>query len=317
MPALTLFDQSEVAPSEIDSLGHMNVRFYVSRVARANEELLKHAGIEAAEGQSLRRVDTYSRFRREQFAGATLQTLGGLIAGEGVDGVEGVRAYFEIRNAANGELAANFIVTSRLIDTASQSVLAQPAGWQLAESPFAVRLPPHGAPRSLSLAPPRVVALEEIEAAVGNEPGLDMMSGRREGVVHGEDCDSDGLLREDVDLMFVAHHQRTEQGAPESFGPPLLRDALGRRYSWAMMETRNVVWQRPRVADELVSIGANLAFAEKWRQSRRWIFVKDSGLLLGVHDILAMCIDLDARRAIPIPDEVRAVMERNCLPQFA
>lgn len=318
MAELTLFDESQVEESEIDSLGHMNVRFYGLRAARANRELLKRVGIDPtpSSGQILRRVDTYSRFHREQFAGATLSSSGGLIDGERVDDSEGISAYFEIRNVGNDELAASFILTSSLIDVATQTVLERPQKSTLAGSDYAIHVPAHGAPRSLSLATPRHVPLPEVERSVIDDPAAGLMSGRREGEVQSEDCDEHGRLREDVDLMFVIHHPRANSGKPE-FGPPLLRDARGRRYSWAMMETRSVLWARPRVNDTVLSIGADIAFSKLWRHTRRWMFVKETGEPLGVSDTVGICIDLDARRAIPIPDEVREAIERTCVPQLA
>ena len=317
-PSLTLFDESQVDESEIDSLGHMNVRFYGLRAARANLELLKRVGVDPApsSGQILRRVDTYSRFHREQFAGATLSTSGGLIEGERVDGLEGIGAYFEIRNVGNDELAASFILTNSLIDVVTQRVLKLPEAISLGNSGYTIHVPAHGAPRSLSLAPPRHVALPEVERSVIDDPAAGLMSGRREGEVHHEDCDEHGRLREDVDLMFVIHHPRASTGT-SSFGPPLLRDARGRRYSWAMMETRSAVWARPRVNDTVLSIGADIAFSKLWRHTRRWMFVKETGEPLGVSDTVGICIDLDARRAIPIPEEVREAIARTCVPQLA
>jgi len=60
-------DRSRVGPQEIDSLGHLNVRFYLARVDRASAVLLDALGLSAgaldARGAKLRRVDTYCRFR--------------------------------------------------------------------------------------------------------------------------------------------------------------------------------------------------------------------------------------------------------------
>ena len=52
-------DQSPVGPEEIDSLGHLNVRFYLLRVDRANRRLFEALGLysESLDGHnaSLRR----------------------------------------------------------------------------------------------------------------------------------------------------------------------------------------------------------------------------------------------------------------------
>ncbi len=309
-----LWHESQVKPEEIDSLGHMNVRFYVSRMDAANRALLARCGVEPGPGQVLRRVDTYTRFHREQFAGAPLNTYGGLMAGEGVLDDGGVNAYFEIRNPESGQTAATFIVASSLVDKASEKVMRDV---QVSRDPgLEVSVPDMGLPRSLSLREPAHVAMSLLEESISDDPTPGMMSGRREATVSAEDCDENGRMHEHVDLMFVLHRPQADGDEP-THGPPVVRDSEGRRYSWAMMETRSVVWRRPALGDRIVSIGADIRCGEKWRQSRRWMFVKETVQPLGISDTLGMCIDLDARRAIVIPDDVRAAIEKNAVPQFA
>ena len=318
MTELKVLHESTVQPEEIDALGHMNVRYYMTRVAQANRAMLAELGIQDGSGKAIRRLDTYTRFHREQFAGATLLTLGGLIADAGSDESQAINGYFEIRNPDNNQVAASFILRSCLIDVSNQQVLdinATSAKTDLTRE-YSVRVPEYGMPRSLSLNDPARISLEELEAVVGDDPTPGMMSGRRKNVVYADDCDSDGRLREEVDLMFVLHRPTTgEENEPG--GPPVMRDSEGRRYSWAMIETRNVVWHRPMAGEIVLSIGADIANGEKWRQSRRWMFAEKTGLLLGISDSVGLCIDLDARRSIPMPFDVIEAIERSSLPQFA
>ncbi len=323
MTELKVLHESTVQPDEIDSLGHMNVRYYMARVDQANRAMLAEMGIHEASGKAIRRLDTYTRFHREQFSGATLHTLGGLIAVEGADDSREVEGYFEIRNPDNNQVAASFILRSCMIDVASQQVLAISASRANASDDdddgagdFSATVPEHGMPRSLSLNEPAKVPLDELEAVIGDAETPGMMSGRHENTVHIEDCDKDGRLREDVDLMFVLHRPTPEEEG-KTDGPPIMRDAEGRRYSWAMIETRSVVWHRPVAGETVLSIGADVANGEKWRQSRRWMFAKETGLLLGISDSVGLCIDLDARKSISMPLDVIEVIERNSLPQFA
>ncbi|MEM7018031.1 MAG: thioesterase family protein [Pseudomonadota bacterium] len=313
MTDLNLLHDSVVTAAEIDSLGHLNVRFYVRRVAEASRILLQQHGIELQPGQSLRRVDTYNRFHREQFEGAPLHTLGGFIASESGNAIN---AYFEIRNPESDVVAATFIVTNQIVDDDDQPIPDTQAVQSVLQNAPIITVPEYGAPRSLSLKPPSIVTMAEIDQAVGDTPP-GMMSGRRENAVHAEHCNSQGRLRDDMDLMAVLHPLDAAKKQDEKMGPPIMRDAQGRRFSWAMLETRSVMWHRPMLGDQLLSIGADIASAEKWRQSRRWMFVKDTGLLLGVSDSLGICIDLDARKAITIPEDVREEIDQNSLPQFA
>ena len=315
MTELKVLHESTVQPDEIDSLGHMNVRYYMTRVDQANRAMLAEMGVQEGSGRAIRRLDTYTRFHREQFAGATLHTLGGLIAVEGADDFREVHGYFEIRNPDNNQVAASFILRSCVIDVASQQVLEISAN-RANVGNFSATVPEYGMPRSLSLNEPGQVPLEELEAVIGEDSTPGMMSGRLENVVHSEDCDKDGRLREEVDLMFVLHRPAPGDES-KTGGPPIMRDSEGRRYSWAMIETRSVVWHRPMAGETVLSIGADIANGEKWRQSRRWMFAKESGLLLGISDSVGLCIDLDARKSIPMPADVIEAIERNSLPQFA
>ena len=318
MTELKVLHESTVQPEEIDALGHMNVHYYMTRVDQANRSMLAEMGIQEEPGKAIRRLDTYTRFHREQFAGATLHTLGGLIAVAGSDESREVNGYFEIRNPDNNQVAASFILRSCLIDVSSQQVLDITANSANNDntSEYIVLVPEHGMPRSLSLNDPARISLEELEAVVGDDPTPGMMSGRRKNVVHADDCDSDGRLREEMDLMFVLHRP-TIGNENELGGPPVMRDSEGRRYSWAMIETRSVVWHRPMEGEIVLSIGADIANGEKWRQSRRWMFAEKTGLLLGISDSVGLCIDLDARRSIPMPLDVIEAIERTSLPQFA
>ena len=312
-PKLTLLHESIVRESEIDSLGHMNVRFYVERAANAHAQLLQRLGIAPAPGQQLRRFDTHNRFHREQFAGARLHTLGGMVAAESREGVTG---YYEIRNRDTGDVAATYIMTSCLIDAVTKEKTAlKPPDAQVAGS-LTVEIPGYGRPRSLSLSPPRLPVFDEIAPLISESDLLGGMSGQREGVIMSEDCDANGYLAEDRDLVHVLFRPQPgeEMGA---MGPPHLRDEQGRLYSWAMMEIRSLIFQRPREGETIVSLSADVNFGEKWRHSRRWIYSRETRVLLGISDQASVCMDLEARRAIAIPDEVSAAIKAHCLREYA
>ncbi len=310
MSNLTLLHESVVDDSQIDSLGHMNVRYYVSRAAEANFKLLKDIGIAEAEGFTLRRVDTYNRFLKEQFAGAKLAVYGGLVGNQGDKRITG---YYEIRNVDTNDLAATFIITSSLINRESEVVVPLQNFDPANMLPYKTEVPPEGQPRTLDLTPPRQVSFNEIAALIPEDTNPNGMSGRREGIVIEEDCDENGRLKEALDPMFVMFRPQPGEEL-KNMGPPVQRDEHGRRYSFAMMEIRSVNWHRPGLGDTIVSLSADVNYGEKWRHMRRWMFEKSSGLLLGITDHAAVCMDLDARRAIPIPKVVREEMARIVIP---
>lgn len=312
---MQVLHESTVRDSEIDSLGHLNVRYYLSRVDDANIHLLSALGLSLPKesGLIMRRYDTYSRFRREQFAGADLQVQGGVL--ELTE--DAARCYFEIRNPSKGELAASFVTVTKPVDVLTQQSVLFPVELVSEGCEYRVQLPKHAKPRSLSLDSPRSdLSLAQLETRVVLEPAPGMMSGRREAKVDAADCDAQGRLREDVDLMFVLH--RPQPGEDMSkFGPPVMKTDEGHRFSWAMIETRSLTLSRPHAGDQLVSIGADVALGKRWRQSRRWVFVATSGELIGLNDTVGLALDLDERRSIDIPSSMRAAIERSYLPDLA
>ncbi|MBL6689480.1 MAG: hypothetical protein ISP91_03715 [Pseudomonadales bacterium] len=307
-----LLHESRVTESQIDSLGHMNVRFYVERASAANQALLNRLGITPGNGQKIRRTDTFNRFHREQFEGALLRTFGGLVATEDRNGVTG---YYEIRNEESGDVAATFIMTSQLLDTTTEELLPLKLDEQQV-SEWMVEVPEYGRPRSLTLNEPRRPSFEEIEPLIPDDELLGGLSGRREGIVLKEDCDETGHLAEGTDLVHVIWRPQPGEDL-RKVGPPHLRDQQGRLYSWAMMEIRSIVYQRPAAGETIVSLSTDVNYGEKWRHSRRWVFSKNSRELLGISDQTGICMDLEARRAINIPDEVRPLIEKYCLRDLA
>jgi len=226
-----------------------------------------------------------------------------------------MRSYVEIRNAASQEVAATFVVTTALIDRDSRRALPFPR--DAAQRQDVIEIPAYARPRSLDLGPVNTdVTLAALEAAIPEVEGGGMMSGRREAVIEPEDVDAQGWLREDVELMFLPFAKMAQQGEVPQ-GPPVFTTAAGQRVGWAVMETRTQSFAQPRLGDRLAYFSADLKVDHKSRLSRRWALNKATGQLLGMSDTVGVCIDLDARRAVPWPDELRAQIERYQQPQLA
>ncbi|MEM9622901.1 MAG: thioesterase family protein [Pseudomonadota bacterium] len=312
---LPLLHESTVLPEEIDSLGHMNVRHYMARMQRANRTLIDGLGMAEAtfEHSMLRSIDTYTRFRREQFEGAPLHTVGGILSlDEG-----GMQSYIEIRNAESQATAATFIVTTALIDRHTRQAQPFPIAIRDIQAANTITTPDYATPRSLTL--DRVntsVTLEQLAASIPDVAGGGMMSGRRDAILEADDVDADGWLREDIELMFLPFAKMAaEEGVQQ--GPPVFETADGRKVGWAVMETRTMLFAQPRLHDELAYFSADLHLEAKSRLSRRWALNRDTGQLLGMSDTVGVCIDLQARRAIEWPAELRAQIEQYLRPQLA
>ncbi len=309
---MKLLHESTVLPEEIDSLGHMNVRFYMARMEKGTRTLIADLGIDPQLLQRgfLRRVDTYTRFRREQFEGATLHAVGGLL--EAAEG--GLRSYVEIRNPQTEDVAATFIVTTALIDADTRRALPLQVP---ADTSTRIEVPDHARPRSLSLdAVNTSVSLDDLDARIPDIEGGGMMSGRRETTIEATDVDAAGWLREDLELMFLPFAKMAQQTGVQQ-GPPVFETAEGQRIGWAVMETRTQSFGQPRLGDRLAYFSADLKLETKSRLSRRWALDQNTGQLLGISDTVGICIDLDARRAVPWPDSLRAQIEQHLQPELA
>jgi len=314
---MRLLHTSTVREDETDSLGHMNVRFYMERVERANFVLMAELGLERAalkaRGQELFRVDSYCKYNREQFPGATLNVLGGVL--DVAD--DGLRMFYEVRNPAQDAHAASFIIKYALADLPTRARPPLPdATMRLAEG-ARTSLPDYGVPRSVKLDPPRTdLTFAEITARVG-DGGTAMMGGRMEREVEPEVCDAHGFLRRGEDMMFGPRQRAQQEAEGRTRGPVVNLSADGRRFGWAWMETRALVLETPRAGDRLRSIGADVVLGLKTRQSRRWIFNATTGRLVGTDDMVGLCLDLDARRAIEIPADERRRLASVYAPEFA
>ena len=308
---MLLLHESTVLPEEIDSLGHMNVRYYMARMEAANRRLLADLGVNL-EHYLLRRIDTYTRFHREQFTGATLHALGGVLELTEV----GMQSYVEIRNPAQNEVAASFIVSTALVDPATRH-LTSPDAAANTHGNTALTIPEYAQPRSLDLEPVQSdITLERLRAEIPDVEGGGMLSGRRAARVEAADVDDHGWLREDIEVMYLPF-AREQQNAQETQGPPVFTGDDGQRVGWAVMETRTVRFAQPRQGTELAFFSADIDLQEKSRLSRRWALDATTGELLGISDNVGVCIDLDARRAIGWPATLRSEIERHLRPGLA
>ena len=307
-----LLDESKVLAEEIDSLGHMNVRFYMERMERANRKLLSDLELpsELMAKSFVRRTDTYTRFRAEQFEGSTLHTVGGIL-----DVTEGgMRSYVEIRNPDLEQSAATFIVTTGLIDRKTRVQQPFPL---VSNAALETKVPDYAQPRTLSLGLPQTdVTFDDLIAAIPDEDLGSVHRGRYDTTVEEGDVDQEGWLKPDAELMFLPFSKMAAQTGVQH-GPPVFETESGQRVGWAVMETRTQTLGQPKLGDHLQYFNADVALEKKSRVTRRWAFNSGTGQLVGMSDTVGICIDLDARKAIDWPDELRVEIEAKMQPQFA
>lgn len=308
---------SVVGPDEIDALGHLNVRYYLSRAQAANAALMAELGLggEAVEalGARLAQVDTYTRYHREQFEGSALTVRGGVLE----VGAHTVRAYLELGNDAKGEVAATFILVTALVSAATRAPIALPDDVLAAAARAMIALPEHGRPRTVDLGAPRLdVTFDAVADRLGDEIA-DPMSRRMERTIEAQDCDAYGFLSDAETFMFGQLRSLPRGEGEPAWGPMTFTTDEGHRFGWASMETRSMRFAQPRVGDTISSIGAEIGLHAKVRHSRRWIFNVTTGEVVAMNDNIALALDLDARRSIAIPAKLRTELEKRHLPELA
>lgn len=294
-PGLTVTHRSTVTEDQIDHLGHMNVRFYGVNAAAATRALLGELGVAPAAG---RVVDSYTRHLREQLLGADLVVRSGVV--EVVP--DGVRLYHELVNEATGDRAAAFVHRVRLEPDGPGPTVVAAAAARL------VAVPPHGAPRSISLATdpvasaPPVERLRELDLAV-----------RKERAVTAEECDPSGEYQPTMAAMLVWG------GEPvDGRFPPLLHDGPnGERMGWASMETRMVVRRLPHLGERIQSFSAVTVLADKVMQNVMWAYAVGTGELLTTFEVVNLAFDVNRRRPMRIPDHIRDAETRILHPELA
>jgi acyl-CoA thioester hydrolase len=313
---MRILDTSEIKASEIDGLGHMNVRFYAERAQRANRVLLAELGLGGDEGETpglrVSQTDTYCRYHREQFKGQTLTVSGGVLE----VGPAEVRTFYEIANPARGEIAATFIIESTVSDRATGGPVPLANAVRAAAEAQRVELPEHGRPRTVDLGPPRLDLDYDVVAARLVDDPTDPMSRRSEWTVTPELCDENGVLADTGALMFGGARPPSAEEM-RRHGPMTFVGDSGHRLGWASLETRMVRVSAARAGDVLSSIGAEIGLHQKVRHSRRWLFNLTRGQLVSLNDNVSIAFDLDARRSIDIPPSLRAKLEARHTPEFA
>lgn len=286
MSELRATHTSTVTEDQIDHLGHMNVRYYaVNARAATNALLVDVMGARAAVDADV--FDMYTRHHREQLLGTELEVRSGLLGADS----ESIRIYHELANSTTGDLAATFVYRVR------------------SDAPIdhldTIELPPHGAPRSIDLdasgATPTLETLRNL--------GLAMRAPRN---VDAEDTEGGRTVAPHVVPMLIWG------GTPPDGSEKQLvhTGPNGENVGWATMETRVGIGRLPDLGTRIQSFGATTAMADKTTQMSMWSFDVDTGELLVSFEVVSVLFDIDARRAMSIPDELRAEHVADFHPEF-
>lgn len=293
--------RSSVNTWETDMMGHMNVQFYVDKATDGLLGLGHRLGLGPdyvrRHGARLVARDHHIRFLREQHPGAPLQIFAGVTDA----GPRGLRVYEEMRNTGNGEVAATFAAEVELQDVVSREPLALPDSALDAAGMLEVDLPGHGAPRGLGLAEPRPAPTLDEAMSNGMVPTY-------RGVVKRAMCDEDDRMATRAYMGVVS--DAVPNLLAETGQPDRSRTGVG----GAALEYRFIYRQTPRPGDLIGLYTGIKDIGSKAYRFCHWMFDLSTGEAVATAEAVAVMLDLEARKAMVIPDDVRAALEKVLVP---
>ena len=299
-----------VNPWECDSMGHLNVRFYV---ARASEGL---AGLAAALGMpraftrestaTLQVREHHIRFVREARPDDALHMTAGVIS---IDECE-AQVLLQLVHSGSGEVSA--AVQARVAHVTPHEQTAFPWSGRILERAEALRVdvPAALGPRSVQAnGPPPSGNL-----ARALDLGLPPVSS---GAVRPQDCDVFGRM--DVEgfmgrisdgyAQWTSAGRRLAAAAQAQGGS---KD--GPRIGGAAVEIRLAYAAWPRAGDRIEMRSGLKAVTPKVQTVVHWLLDPVSGRPWAAAEHIFVALDLDARKLVELPPEAVAAMQGAVVP---
>jgi acyl-CoA thioester hydrolase len=297
--------RNHVLADEIDELGHLSVPFYESRALIASRllanELGCHLSAQSADGTEFTLVDSYLKNVREQFLDAPLVVRGGVLKAS----AERLSIYQEIFNSEQDVLAAAFIHKFELRRRDMSEQL--PFGDEVVQraTDAVVDIPEYGPPRSIDLnKPPNRLSF-------GTARLLELPCTQPRSI-EAEECDETGLfLREQFASLPYRGFSDDEQTMEWVY-----ETKDGRRLGLADLESRNVLYGLPREGDQIQVFSANVKLERKVLQRSHWIFNLRDESLISAAMTVSIPLDLDARKSVAIPPEMREKLAQQFHPDL-
>lgn len=277
---------------DCDEMGHMNVRFYVTRAMEGLAGLAAELGLPHAftpyANATLLVKEHHVRFLREAHAGATLHMLGGVIE----IGETQAKLLQLLVHSATGELAATFQTTVVHATPREGEVFAWPKITLERAKALMVEIPEQARARSLDLSPfTPSASLQRAEALGLQRIGL--------GALSPAECDVFGRMRAE---QFIG---RVSDGIGSFIGP--FRDTVvahadhkPARVGGAVLEYRIAYLGWPRAGDRIELRSGLIGSDARTLRVVHWMLDPATGQPWGTSEAVAITFDLDARKVVPI-----------------
>lgn len=282
-------------------MGHMNVQFYVAKADEGLGALAASLGLSPRALGSDRAIlvprEQHIRFHRELRPGAPYVIRAGVLAAKS----EGLILFQEMQNIVTRTVAATFVTRVEWADAVVRGGLPLPLTAVAKAAPYMIELPEHGRPRGLDMAPARTApTLADAEA-------LGLMTTLR-GRVLREHCDAHGHMQ-------LRHYMgRLSDAIPNLIAQTRGEDRSTSSNGGAALEYR-FVYRAPAGEGDLLVIKSGLrSVSSKTYVWCHWMFDGESGECFATAEAVAVAMDLTTRKAIEIPPDMRAQLERLVVP---
>jgi acyl-CoA thioester hydrolase len=298
MTSLIEVGRNSVQAWECDTMGHMNVQFYVARatdgIAGLATELNLGANYARTHDTSFHPIEQHLRFLKELRPGTPFTMHAGVLEARS----QSLRVYLEMRHALTEVPVATFITECIFVDRATLKPKTIPSGALERAEELKTLLPSHGAPRGVLLAAPRAA------------PTLDDADRLKlfrtyQGMVLPQDCDTFGFLQ------ARAYMGRVSDAIPNLLAQLVSRDRGEGDVGGAALEYRFVFRKAAQEGDVLGLRSGLKSLGGKTFTFVHWMFDLDTGDCVATAEAVAVSLDLVARKAVKFPAAMRAQLERH------
>lgn len=293
--------RSSVQTWECDQMGHMNVQFYVAKADEGVGALAASLGLspraQRSERAQLVAREHHIRFHREMRPGTPFVVMGGVLRAQS----EGLELYEEIQNVATSVVAATIVTRAEWCEVSTRGGLPLPVEAVAKAAPLMVDLPEHGRARGLDMAPPRPTpTLKDAER-------MGLLTTFR-GAILNEYCDGAGFM---TSRHYIG---RVSDAIPNLIVLTGGGDRATSGIGGAALEYRFVYRTPIRVGDLLIVKSGLKTVSSKTYVWTHWLFDAETGDCFATSEAVAVAMDLTTRKALSLPDEMRANLERLIIP---
>ncbi|MFN3231494.1 MAG: acyl-CoA thioesterase [Alphaproteobacteria bacterium] len=297
---------------ECDENGHLNVRFYVAKVREGLSSLWHEIGltraVRHADMAEMVVVDKHLRFLREVRPGQGLYGRAGILdVGENY-----LRVYAELANTHSDAVAATFNMLVKYQGTETGDPKTLPDDVREAARAMMVALPDYGAPRSIPLDGASIVDNGAPLLADTDEMSLFEIT---RGLIQRSECDAQGRLNVEYYIGRISDGivNLSRKFRPVDTG----KERSLSKYGGAVLEYR-LRFHQPLRENDLVVIRSGLKHVgDKANTIVHWTFNGETGQLISTSEAVAITLDLEARKVVPLSGERRTHLESLVVPGLA